>query len=144
MDDGLDFSELTKYREKLLEAKELFPKEVDGFLKGECKKIAAKAKKIAKNQVKTGTSTHKNYNAAKSYHKKFKTGKLYDYNGDRSCRAYNGSPHGHLIEKGHKNKDGTFTAGKHIFQQAEVQHSAELDNNAEEFLLNFYDKSELA
>lgn len=134
MDDGFNFDELSEFTKEVLElGQDLYPKEVKKFLKSEAVKGAKLARTIAKSEVGT---TGKN--GAKSYHKKFKSGKVYDYGKDSCVRFYNGSPHGHLIEKGHKNKDGTYTLGKYVLQKAgqkfESEFCEDIENFAEEIL----------
>ncbi len=96
METGFQYAELDNFRQGLInDTLRLFPKETDNFLKEEARKQSRIQKKIAKQEV--GTSGSK-----KSYHKGFKVGKFYDYyDKSRNIRAYNNSPHAHLIENGH-------------------------------------------
>lgn len=130
MDDGFEFSELSEFTKEVLDlAQDLYPKETKKFLKREAVKGAKVAKEIAKSTVNKKTG---------NYLKKFKSGKVYNYGKDTCVRFYNSSPHGHLIEKGHKNKDGTFTLGKYVLQKAgqkfEPEFSKNIENFAEEIL----------
>ena len=140
MSDGVDFKELTDFQEKLLkEVDTLFPKETAQFLKNEGKKLSEVQKNIAKNVVGTSKGKKKNWKADKSYHKKFKTGKIYNYSGDKCVRAYNGSPHGHLIEYGHKTQNGKFVPGKHVIEQSENKFRNDFIEDCENFLGEYFD-----
>jgi hypothetical protein len=136
MDDGFYFEELTEFKQDLIKSvKELYPKETKKFIKDEAKKLTKKTQAIAGDIVKT---TGKNGN--KSYHKQFKTGKTYKYYGDDiCCRAYNSSPHAHLIENGHKNKDGSFTLGRYPFKIAQTEFKGEFEKDCDTFLGQYVD-----
>lgn len=133
-EEGFIFGEFSVFTKEVLSlANDLYPKDVKKFLKREAIKGQKIAKGIGKSEVGT---TGKN--GAKSYHKKFKAGKAYKYGNDDCIRFYNSSPHGHLIEKGHKNKDGTFTLGKYVLlksgQKFEPEFWKDTENFAEEIL----------
>lgn len=147
MEDGFEYGELSEFKQDLIkQVRTLFPKETDKFLRQEAAKISKVQKKLAKSQVGT---TGKNGN--KSYHKKFKVGKIYNYLGDKSIRAYNGSPVGHLIEYGHKNiprkgknkpqKAGSsgFTPGKYILKQSENIFKDDFYKDCDNFLGEYFD-----
>lgn len=153
--DGFLFDELTEFKKDLMrEIKNVFPKETAKFIKTETGKVLKVAKDIAKRDVGTSKGTKKNWNESKSYHKGFKVGKIYNYGNDVCCRAYNKSPHAHLIENGHvnvprgskssgrkkqKTSGSSFTAGKFVFKKAEMAFSNEYIKDAEEFLFNYFD-----
>ena len=88
--DGFFYDELSDYRKKLLhETADLFPDETENFLK-DCAKEASKIqKRIARSDVGTSKGKKKKWTAAESYHKRFKVGKIYLYEGARAIRAYN-------------------------------------------------------
>lgn len=130
MSDGFDFSELSDFTKEVIDlAQDLYPKDVKKFLKGEAAKGSKIAKGIAQKEVNKKTG---------NYLKGFKSGKVYKFGKDTCVRFYNGSPHGHLIEKGHKNKDGTYTLGKFVIQKAgqlfEKEFIEDVENFAEEIL----------
>ena len=139
-DAGFFFDELTDFQKDLFdEAQKLFPDETKKFLKGEAKKLSDVQKKLAKQLVGTSKGKKKNWKAEKSYHKRFKVGKIYNYNGDTAVRAYNGAPHSHLIEYGHKKwirgKDtGEFVRGIHVMGASENAFKNDFVTDAEDFL----------
>ena len=162
--EGFLFDELSEFKQNLLrDIKENYPKETEKFIKKEATKVAKVARKIAKREVGTSKGKKKNWVEAKSYHKKFKVGKTYKYSDDLCCRAYNSSPHAHLIEYGHVNvprgkarattkagreqqkndmSRGTgFTMGKLIFKQAELEFLSEFFDDAEKFLFEHFDNT---
>lgn len=157
--EGFLFDELSEFKQNLLrEVKNVFPKETEKFIKKEASKLAKTARKIAKNDVGTAKGKKKNWIEAKSYHKKFKVGKTYKYSDDLCCRAYNSSPHAHMIEYGHVNvprgegrKKGAgrrsgkggqgvgFTTGKLVFKRAELEFLSEFLDDTENFLFEYFD-----
>jgi hypothetical protein len=140
MSDGFFFGELSEFKKDLMrDIKNTFPKETEKFIKTETGKCLKVAKKIGKSNVGTSKGTKKNWIESKSYHKGFKVGKIYKYGNDLCCRAYNKSPHAHLIEDGHVNADGSFTKGKFVFKKAELQFSSEFEKDVEDFLFNYFD-----
>ena len=164
MQDGFLFDELSEFKKDIMRnIKEVFPEETKKFIKKEAQKLTKVAKKIAKREVGTSKGEKENWQASKSYHNKFKAGKVYKYaENDACCRAYNSAPHAHLIEYGHVNvprssarattregrkeqasqSRGTgFTMGKLIFKQAEMQFLSEYLNDAEEFMYKYFDET---
>ena len=114
--------------------------------------------KVYPEEVGTSKGKKKNWKEKTSYHKGFKVGKKYDYNGDTCCRAYNGSPHAHLIEYGHRNiprgqkrattregrendtrKASGFTLGKYVFDIASLDFEPEFKDDCEKFLMKYVD-----
>lgn len=161
--EGFLFGELSEFKQSLMqEIKNNFPKETEKFIKDEAKKCLKVARKIAKREVGTSKGTKKNWQESKSYHKGFKVGKTYKYSNDLCCRAYNKSPHAHLIEYGHVNvprgnKRATtrqgraeqsqmqrgvgFTMGKLVFKQAEIEFISDYLNDAEAFMYQYFDET---
>lgn len=161
--DGFLFGELSEFKQNLMrDIKENFPKETEKFIKNEARKCMKVAKKIGKKEVGTSKDTKKNWIESKSYHKGFKVGKIYKYGNDLCCRAYNKSPHAHLIEYGHvnvprsskrattragraeqakQNRGTGFTLGKLIFKKAELEFITEYLNDAEEFMYQYFDET---
>ena len=147
--EGLLFDELSDFKKDLMrKAKAKFPDEVEGFLKDEAKKVNKIAKKIAKKEVGTSKGKKKDWEEAKSYHKRFKVGKPYKYSVDLCCRAFNSAPHAHLIEYGHvkttkkgrelqalARKDVSWTNGKFIYKDAEFEFIPQYLNDVEMFLV---------
>lgn len=140
MSSGFFFDELSDFKKDLLrEAEKIFPEETEKFLKDEGKKLTALQKRIAKQDVGTSKGKKKDWEEKKSYHKRFKTGKLYDYQGDKCIRAYNGSPHGHLIEYGHKTTNNRFVSGRYVIKSSENQFKHEFEKDCDNFLSNYFD-----
>lgn len=158
-DEGFLFDELSEVKQDLLRSvNEIYPKETDKFIKGECRKLLKVTKNVAKSEVGTSKGIKKDWIASKSYHNNFKVGKIYDYAGDKCCRVYNSSPHAHLIEYGHINiprgqkrattragrreqtanrKATSFTEGKLIFDIASFNFQPEYFNDIENFLAEY-------
>jgi len=116
--DGFDISELTKFEKKLTaRANDTMPKESRKFIKKESNKL----NKANKDAYKSKGIDEKTGNLIKG----FKSGKAYKYNGVWSSRAYNNSPHAHLLDQGymwkpHKGAKGNekFIPGFHFMEQA--------------------------
>ncbi len=148
MQDGFLFDELSEFKKDIMRSiNDVFPDETKKFIKKEAQKLVKVAKKIAKRQVGTSKGEKDNWQAAKSYHNRFKAGKPYKFaENDACCRAYNGAPHAHLIEYGHvqTTHDGKplgFVEGKLIFKQAEVEFLSEYLTDCENFMMEFVDKT---
>ncbi len=141
--DGCIFDELTDFQKDLFkEASTLFPEETDKFLKTEAKELSNYQKSIAKNLVGTSKGKKKNWKPQKSYHKRFKVGKIYKYTSDeKSIRAYNGAPHSHLIEYGHKTVNGKFVPGRHVIAASENGYKNKFLKNCETFLSEHFDEN---
>lgn len=162
MDNGFLFNELSEAKQNLMRAaKEKFPEETKEFLKEQAKKLRQKARKIGKRDVGTSKNKKKNWISQKSYHQKFKIGKIYIYGeSDKCIRVYNSASHGHLVEYGHvniprgtkrattrkgrieqlKNRKGTgITLGRYVFTLAEIEHTTQFLEDANMFLYQFVD-----
>ena len=158
-DEGFLFDELSEAKQDILRSiSKAYPKESDKFLKDEAKKLLKVTKKVAKKEVGTSKGKKKNWDANKSYHKKFKVGKKYKYDTDDCIRVYNSSPHAHLIEYGHRQiprgqkrattregrKNDTrqatgFVLGKYVFDYAQLDFTPEFKNDCEEFMYQYVD-----
>lgn len=137
--DGFFYDELSDYRKQLLhETADLFPDKTENFLK-DCAKEASKIqKRIARSDVGTSKGKKKKWTAAESYHKRFKVGKIYLYEGARAIRAYNSARHAHLIEDGHFAKNGKFVPGRHVMKSAVNEFRPKFHSELEKFLFNFF------
>lgn len=151
--DGFDFSELTKFKNELMEEiVQDLPKDAQKFLDKEKRKFLKEVKKTAKTNVgkKTG-----------NYYKSLKAGKTH-YNKqskDIYTKVYadeNIAPHAHLIEYGHINiargeskkkigrksgkggKEIGFTLGKNIFKKSEMAFQSTYERDASEFLEDYF------
>lgn len=135
MQDGFYFDELSEFRQDLLkEVNRVFPEETNKFLKDEAKALSKIQKQIARQVVGT---TEKS--GDKSYHKKFKVGKIYFFSGEKAIRAYNSSPNAHLIEYGHKTENNKFISGRYVLKASENQFKDDFFKDTEEFLFKFVD-----
>ena len=121
MVDGFDFSELTKFEKKLVEkANNTMPKQSRKFIKKQSVKLNKKNKQVFKSKgidEKTGNLI-----------KRFKSGKAYKYKGTWSSRAYNGSPHAHLLNDGYM-----WTPHKKVAKGQKIKQSGE-----EKFIPGFH------
>lgn len=136
MPDGFFFEELSNFQKNIMEKiYKKYPEDTCKFLKTQAKELSKIQKKIAKQDVKT---TGKN--GEKSYHKKFKTGKIYDFEGSQSIRAFNSAPHGHLIENGHKTQNGKFVPGKYVMKISQNKFKGTFYKNAENFIADFIEE----
>lgn len=158
-EEGFLFDELSEAKQDILRAiNKAYPKESEKFIKNEAKKLLKTTKKVAKKEVGTSKGKKKNWDEKKSYHKKFKVGKKYDYDGDTCVRVYNSSPHAHLIEYGHRNiprgqkrattregrkndnrKATGFTMGKLVFDIASLEFEPEFKTDCELFMSEYVD-----
>lgn len=135
MQDGFYFDELSEFRQDLLkEVNRVFPEETNKFLKDEARTLSKIQKQIARQDVGT---TDKN--GDKSYHQKFKVGKIYLYGDEKAIRAYNSSPHAHLIEYGHKTVNNKFVSGRYVLKASENEFKNDFFKDTEEFLFKFVD-----
>lgn len=164
MENGFLFNQLSEFKQDIMRSiKDKFPDSTTEFIKEEAKKIKKVAQKVAKKEVGTSKGKKKNWDEKKSYHKKFKVGKPYKYAENDYCiRAYNASPHGHLVEYGHINvprgekrattragreeqnasRTGSgFTLGKYVFKIAETQFLTEYLNDCEAFMTKFVENT---
>ena len=149
--NGFLFDELSEFKQNLIkEVQEKFPKEYEKFLKDEAKTIKKTAQKIAKKEVKKG-DLHTRYNKKKqkeistTYHKNFKSGKKYTYDGNVCIRVFNSARHAHLIENGHvlysHGKPVGFVLGKMVFKITEYESKTQFLNDAEKFLYEYFDRT---
>lgn len=131
-----DLEGLTK---ELLEfAQTEYPKETKKFLQSEGNKFKKLVKKRAKSEVGTETG---------NYQKGWKRGRVYNHRatGATSVRVYNGSPHAHLIEYGHKKylwgkETSERVEGKHVLEKAGEQFAPEFERNVSQFVDELLDK----
>ncbi len=140
MSDGFDISELTKFEKKLASiANDTMPKESRKFIKTEANKLN-KSNKSAYKSKGIGTETG-------NLLKGFKSGKAYKYKGVWSARAFNSSPHAHLLDQGfmwkpHKGDEGTekFIPGFHFMDQASKSFENSYYDDVEEFFYQVFRK----
>lgn len=134
MADGFEVSGLDEFTKDMLSlAQETLPKESKKFLKKNANQLKTASKKKAKSLGIIENSG--------SFYNGFKSGKVYKYSGNLSCRAINNSPHAHLLENGHlqTNKDGTsvgkgFVPGFHYMQRATEEFQNKYYENCESFI----------
>lgn len=162
MESGFIFDSLTEAKKRLLlGANELYPKETDKFLKDEAKKLRKETKKTAKKEVGTSKGSKKNWDKKKSYHQRFKIGKIYTYSENDKCiRVFNSARHAHLVEYGHANvprgeKRATtrqgrkeqlktrsvtgYTLGRYVMYLTETEFATQFMLDADDFLYQFVD-----
>lgn len=140
MADGLDITELTQFEKKLLSlANDKMPKESKKFIKKEATKLNTKNK----NSYKSKGIEEKTGNLLKG----FKSGKVYKYDGAWSVRAFNGSSHAHLLDKGfiwkpHKGQSGQekFIPGFNFMDDARKSFEGEYFGDTEKFIDNMLEK----
>jgi len=130
--DGIDFSQLDGFSKRLMAlAEREMPQETNKFMRQEGNKLRRITSKVAKQKVKSRT---------KNYIKGIKRGKVYKFKGDEtSIRVYNGAPHAHLIEHGHRivGRDGTehgFAKGQRVYEEAGRQFEKEFIEDCERFI----------
>lgn len=107
------------------------------FLRKEGTKLNREHKKQAKAAAigkKTG-----------NFMKGFKRGKPYKFAGDLAVRAYNGSPHAHLLDEGHRivDKSGAehgFKEGAHFMEKAEKSFRDEYVKDCKDFVDELLDE----
>ena len=135
MSDGFDINELDAFSQELLAiANDTMPKETRKFLKKNAKQLSRVTKYIAESQA-IGEVTGNYFNS-------FKSGKVYKFNGNLSCRSFNSSPHAHLIEYGHLYKGGfkvkggeeKFIPGFYVFDKAVRDYSDTFFDESEKFI----------
>ncbi|MBZ9633188.1 HK97 gp10 family phage protein [Clostridium sp. FP1] len=111
MADGFDTHELDDFEKDLLRlANDNLPKESKKFLK----KSATKLSKVQKKDI-TSLNIGQQGFVMKDIIARSKSGKVYKYNGNLSCRAYNGHPLAHLIDQGYILKGGRHHDGVESF-----------------------------
>lgn len=141
MGDGFEgLGALDNFTKEMLDlVNDKMPKESKKFLK----KNANQLKTATKNEAKSLGIIEKTGN----YYNGFKSGKVYDYNGSLSCRAFNSSPHAHLLENGFmwrphkkevkgKKQTGSekFIPGFHPFEKAYKDFISQYYSNCEQFV----------
>lgn len=135
--DGFSLNEFTELEQRLLKlANDTMQKDTRKFLKKEAKKLAKKTLDKAKTKVKEDDG---------DYFKSIKSGKVYKFNGNLSCRSFSSSPHAHLIEHGHRivDKNGVehgFKEGEHVFEKASKEFESEYYNDCQNFLDDMLEK----
>lgn len=140
MADGFHISELTKFEKKLLSlANNEMPKQSRQFIKKEANKLNSQNKRTYKSMgigIETG-----------NLEKGFRAGKAYKYKGDWTARAYNNSPHAHLIDKGfmhkpHKGQDGqeSFVPGYNFMDSAASAFQGKYYDDVQKFIDDMLDK----
>lgn len=140
MSDGFDFTELTNFEKKLVSlANDKMPKESKKFIKKEANKLNKKNKSAYKSkgiEEKTGNLI-----------KGFKSGKAYKFNGAWSARAFNSSPHAHLLDKGfiwkpHKGQTGEekFIPGFNFMEDARISFESEYFGDVNKFIDDVLEK----
>ena len=137
MSDGFDIKELDAYTKKLASlANDKMPKESKKFIKKEANKLNKKNKSVY-NSKGVGEESG-------NLKKSFKSGKVYKFDGAISCRAFNSSPHAHLLDKGwiHKAPNGNekFIPGFHFMEDAEKAFRGEYFSDTEAFIDDLLDK----
>ena len=133
MSDGFDISQLDNYTKKLISlANDAMPKESKKFIKGEGNKLNKKNKSVF-NSKGIGEESG-------DLKKSFKSGKVYKYDGALSVRAYNGSPHAHLLDKGwiHKSSNGSehFIPGFSFIKDAASEFEGTYNDDCEIFIFD--------
>lgn len=135
--NGFDTAQLDKFSKQLLNtAKKEYPKKTKAFLRKEVKKL---------NKSNKQTFNSKGIGEYRGNLKKgFRTGKLYKYQGkELAIRAYNSSPHAHLLNDGwmHKAKDGSekFIPGFDFIGDSAKAFNSEYYTDIDEFLDELFD-----
>lgn len=140
----LDLRDWENFGEELVSLTKIFPESIGNFLKEKAKELSELQKKKAAEKVKSrGKREVKRYKRKKgyimkavNYHDSFNVGKLrHNLKYGMYIRAYNSSPHGHLIELGYKTADGGFVPGKNVIASA----TNELKPRFEQELTNLRD-----
>ena len=143
MSNGFDMREFEQYEKDLIAlATEKLPKQSKKFLKKEANKLSKKQKEEIKSFGIGDTGEMKKEIISRS-----KSGKVYKYSGDLSCRAFNSHPLAHLLDqgfihKGGKNHDGeeTFVAGYNFIKKAEDKFKSDYYQDVEDFIDNMIDE----
>lgn len=142
METGFYFDEMENFKKDLLQkTAKNFPDETNKFLKSQQNGLCKEMQKVAKQVVKhTGKKSGSKF--YKDYHKSFKVGKIYERDGNLCGRTYNNARHAHLIETGHKNKDGSWQEGKHVMEISKTNYKDTFYKEVEDFLFNEIDKAD--
>ncbi|WP_061294041.1 hypothetical protein [Clostridium botulinum] len=135
--NGFDTKQLDKFSKGLLNtAKNEYPKKTKAFLRKEVRKLNKQNKQtFASKGIGEETGNLK---------KGFKAGKLYKYKGkELAIRAYNSSPHAHLLNDGwmHKarNGDEKFIPGFHFIEDSAQAFNSEYYTDIDGFLEELFD-----
>lgn len=105
-----------------------YPIEIKKFMNSEGNKLKRQTLKNAKALVKRRTG---------NYEKGIKRGKYYKYNDEvDAIRIYAGKPayHGHLVEYGHKTKNGGRTKAYHVFKNSADAFEGTYENDCDKFV----------
>lgn len=137
---------IDEYRDKMLRiAQETLPKESKQLLKTEAQKLKRHLASYANQNVPvSGINEGADH---KKYHKSFKTGKTYKFNGALSKRAYNNARQGWFVEsgrpvaKGYRKKDGYknaqkigHTKGYNVYHTVTPQFERAYENDLSEWI----------
>lgn len=99
--------------QKFIEELNKMSKNTPKIVEKEYRKIGKNACKVIKKEAKSIVGTT-GKNSKKSYHNRFKGSKVWKDGDTLNVSAYNSSPHGHLLEYGHKKKNGKgFVEGRY-------------------------------
>lgn len=140
MADGFDIHELEDFAKDMLElAEKKLPRETKSFIKKQANQLKTDTKKKAKSMGIPDTKG--------MFYSGFRSGKVYKYEGNLSCRTYNGSPVAHLLENGHLmighkpdrralklRYGGTFIPGYHYMEKAYQEFKNRYIDNTEKFI----------
>lgn len=137
---------IDEYRDKMLRiAQETLPKESKQLLKTEAQKLKRHLAGYANQNVPvSGINEGADH---KKYHKSFKTGKTYKFNGALSKRAYNNARQGWFVEsgrpvaKGYRKKDGYknaqkigHTKGYNVYHTVVPEFERDYENDLSEWI----------
>lgn len=132
-ENGFYFEEVREFQEACVNmATHDFPQITKKFMKAEAKKLKKHMVDKAKSTVGKVTG---------NYYKGFKAGKkVYPYSdAEYNVRAYNSSPHAHLIEHGHRMTDHQgnsirWVDGYHIIEDSGKEFETEFERDINEDL----------
>ena len=133
-DSGFFYDELTDFNKEMMDlAEKGFPAETDTFLRREGRKLTALQKRTAKQDTGTSKGKKKDWKKETSYMSGFKTGKIYKTSDGKKVSAYNKARHGHLVEYGHKTKNGKYVHGRYVIASASNEFKHIFENDCEKF-----------
>ena len=129
--------DLIKFANDINDAIKAFPKETKNFMKEEGRKLRKQMRARARRTINRKTG---------NYLSGFRVGrKIYKWgDADYNLRVYNGSPHAHLLEYGHRMLTHTgemlgYVTGYHIVEHAakafEQEYLDDINNNLVDFVL---------
>ena len=115
-------------------------KETKKFLRTQGKELSKENKKQA-NLFQLNKKTG-------NFNKGFKKGKVYKFQGNLTIRAFNSSPHAHLLEYGHRKVTQTgddigFTEGYHFMEKAKKLYGPKYEQEVEKFIDELLNESDL-